>query len=317
MAACASGRRAAALLGRCLQRCLATLPAVRRRVGRSLLPLALISPTLGRHPADGELEKLCLHQLNAAARDFVAAGGQQTSLAALALAGLSAASASSGLASPATASISEDAGAAGTGGQADGEGSDAAPSGTASPRSAASSAGASGNPGGTGPLGGAAAAASGRSGFMQRAFARQGAAGGVAGNGGEGAGGGVGPGRGGAASTTGAFALFQQRVREFNACVPYAGPQGKGASALSWSFCLLLASQQARGRLAAATGSRASALCAALCMRPLRSPFLQGAEWTMSSSRHFYPTCRASRAQVRRPWRWLGCRAAPPHRLHT
>lgn len=185
------------------------------------------------HPADGELEKLCLYQLNTAARDFLAAGGQHASLAALALAGLSDASAATGLAPSASGSTGDEASAAGLGSQSGaGVGADAASSGTTSPRSTASLARAGDKPDGNAALGGAAAAASGRSGFMQRAFARPAAAIGGGGAGGDGAAGVAAAAHGGAASRASAFAVFQQRVREVNACVPYAGPQGTAVAGL-------------------------------------------------------------------------------------
>lgn len=149
---------------------------------------------------DAELEKLCLHQLNAAAKDFMAAGGGATSLAALALAGLSAASAA--------------ALAAGVGG--------AAPAAVDSEDASGSEAGsdAPGGGGGSPKAGPAGILAAGRGGFMQRAFARQPAAA-AAGAGGRIEGGAA---TGGSSSgSTDVFAAFQQRVREFNACVPYAG----------------------------------------------------------------------------------------------
>jgi hypothetical protein len=48
--------------------------------------LPTITCRLPQFHAELELEKLCLHQLNAAAKDFMAAGGGATPLAALALA---------------------------------------------------------------------------------------------------------------------------------------------------------------------------------------------------------------------------------------
>lgn len=142
-------------------------------------------------PADAELEKVCLQQLSAAAKDFMAAGGSNVSLAALALAGLTAAAA----ASPASSEAA----------QAEAAGAEAA--------------GSSGQQGGS-------LHSLGRSGFMQRAFARQqpSASGGAsAGAHAFAEGGGI-----GAAAATEAFAVLQQRVREFNACVAYAGLQPGG-----------------------------------------------------------------------------------------
>ena len=158
---------------------------------------------------DGELEKLCLHQLNAAAREFATAGGQQASLASLALSSLTAAGVPSGAGC----------GAGGGGDDASSAGQDNASSGASSPHGSGSLLGSA--------AAAAPAAASGRAGFMHRAFARQQAASGAPPAGGNGA---EAPGGGGAAAAgrADAFAAFQQRVREFNACGPYAGSQGVG-----------------------------------------------------------------------------------------
>lgn len=67
---------------------------------------------------DVELERFCLHQLNAAAREFMQAGGGAASLAVLALAGLTAASS----AAAAAGVGGSDGGAAGDGASETGEG---------------------------------------------------------------------------------------------------------------------------------------------------------------------------------------------------
>lgn len=170
-------------------------------------------------PADAELDKLCLHQLNAAARDFMAAGGGSTSLTALALVGLTAASAASPAAATAAASAASSGGGGGGGDAAAAEEAGAEAGGSGSPHGSANSL--------TSLLSPGPAAASGRSGFMHRAFARHPAGGGGGGPSGASAGAGAHHASDGASSAAAAdaFAVFQQRVREFNACVPYAGLQ--------------------------------------------------------------------------------------------
>lgn len=155
-------------------------------------------------PADTELDKLCLHQLNSAAKDFMSAGGGATSLASLALAGLTAASAAA-----TAAGVGGSEGAPLLAGVSEGPGSEAA-------ADAAGGSKASPHAADAGSSGGSAAGlfAAGRSGFMQRAFVRQTAAPHA---GGSSASDGSGPG------SEQAWALFQQRTREFNACVAYAG----------------------------------------------------------------------------------------------
>ena len=154
--------------------------------------------------ADAELEKLCLHQLNSAAKDFMSAGGGGASLAALALAGLTAASAAA-----TAAGVGGSEGAPLLAGGSEGAGGEAGSAAAGGSKAGAHAADAT-----SGSSGSAGLFAAGRSGFMQRAFARQPAAGHASG---------AGSGEGSGPGSEQAWALFQQRVREFNACVAYAG----------------------------------------------------------------------------------------------
>lgn len=134
----------------------------------------------------------------------MSAGGGATSLASLALAGLTAASAAA-----TAAGVGGSEGAPLLAGVSEGPGSEAA-------ADAAGGSKASPHEADAGSSGGSAAGlfAAGRSGFMQRAFARQTTAPHA---GGSSASDGSGPG------SEQAWALFQQRTREFNACVAFAG----------------------------------------------------------------------------------------------
>jgi hypothetical protein len=226
--------------------------------------LPTITCRLPQCHAELELEKLCLHQLNAAAKDFMAAGGGATPLAALALACLPAEHAAE--AGDSSAAGGEEAGSD-AGGCSPGVlpsthslalgclGAIICISSSTAISTSVSVTAAGSDAAGSSPGHPSSASNSSRSSFMHRAFARQ-PAGNSAGGGstayasasGPASGGGLGTaaaaaGGGGAAGTPaagaapGAFAVFQQRVREFNACVPYMGPlAGEGSSAAPWAL---------------------------------------------------------------------------------